>query len=746
MSAADPFLRERYLSLHDTPMQRRFRALRPWPVGCVFIQHPDWGEEEIRAQFRLMKELGFTALKQCQVCRGTSVRTVMHWALEEGIIPWWFGDACFEEPTPELLAELGLPADTPMAELREHTGYLARQWERMHAQVDATTTEDGVVKRPGQNVPAPAMERGPDWVPSVQPRFRYELDEAELPLFLDWLKRTYGDIGTLNEAWNMHHCMIAAPAGHAQCGGENVPIGWESWEQLAEELRTTVLDGREYRRCRDVFRFKADNYLRWLRDKLEVAMEMENGWPQKGGGEMGLFLPFAARGTDMEGIAAHMADAGSFYPSFHLAWHFEEVDFETVRPYYMQSSLSSDWFKGGWAATWESTGGPQQMTGQKAPFVPKVRDKTPGFTVDAGVMRQLMFSWIAGGYRGFGLWAWCNRTFGWEGGEYGLLDRNYRPTDRAVTAGRIGRACRHLADELWTGRKEPLVGVFQDFDMEAIWAAASLKGRDFFKNQPIRARIGVSRALIDGNVPWEHVTGRNLRAGLAGRYRCIVLPAALALDSGLLGILKDYVEAGGRVVLDAPGGWYDEYGRVLRSDEGTPFEALFGCRLADFQYSREGNRVWSIDGRRVTGCTHDLQPTTATVLAEFDHSRPDRPRPAVTENRLGAGTAVVLGCEASLMCTQFGDPAAEDWLRGWLTAGLELPYRCAEAVVYRLACDGADHYFLMNDRPEPITAILETPAYAYVAAEDPVTGEHLDPQAPLEIPDHSARWVRMITA
>jgi len=741
MSSDDPYLQELYQSLHDSPMQQKIRKIRPWPVGCVFIQRPGWGEDEIRAQFRHMRELGFTSLKQCQVCRGTSAREVMHMALDEGIIPWWYGEGGWEEPTPELLKELGIDPDTPIEQLRENEAWLERQLKVMHDRVDASTTEDGVLKRGKPAGEAPARKRGPDWVPSVQPRFRYEIDDEEKPLFLSWLKKLYGDIETLNKAWNMDHCMISPPKGLPQCGGRL--IGWESWEHLESELQEAANGSQEYRRARDVLRFKADNYLNWLRDRHEQSTDRELGVPIKGGGEMGLFLPFAARGTDMEGIAELMTEYGSFYPSFHLAWHFEEVDFETVRPYYMMSSLSADWFKGGWAATWESTGGPQQMTGQKAPFVPKVRDKTPGFTVDEGVMRQLMFSWIAGGYRGFGMWAWCMRTFGWEGGEYGLVDRNYRATDRAIIAGKIGQACRRLRDELWTGRKEPLVGVLQDWDMEAIWAAASLRGRDFFKNQPIRARIGASRALINGNVPWEHVTPKNLRKGLGGRYRCIMLPAALALGTELLELLYAYVEQGGRVVMDAPGGWYDDYGRVLGTDDGSPFEKLFGCRLADFQYSRDGNRPWSIDGRVVKGCTLDIQPTTAAVIEEFDHSRPDRLRPAIAENKLGKGTAVVLGCEASLMCTDPGHEAEEAWLRDVLVAGLELPYACEGALVYRLATDTADHYFLMNDKPGTVTVNLDTRRYEYSAVEDPVEQQALEPGAPIEIPDCSARWVRM---
>jgi len=123
----------------------------------------------------------------------------------------------------------------------------------------------------------------------------------------------------------------------------------------------------------------------------------------RAGGEMGLFLPFASRGTDMEGIANEMAEGGSFYPSIHPAWHFEEVGFELTRTVFMQSQITTDWAKGIWTATWESTGGPQYFSGGKSWGLLGAEEVTPGFTVDEGVITQLMLSWLAGGFRGFGL-------------------------------------------------------------------------------------------------------------------------------------------------------------------------------------------------------------------------------------------------------------------------------------------------------------------------------------------------------
>jgi beta-galactosidase len=174
----------------------------------------------------------------------------------------------------------------------------------------------------------------------------------------------------------------------------------------------------------------------------------------------------------MEAIAHALTDGGSFYPSIHLAWHFEEVDLEVTRPIYMTASIMQDYFKGGWAAPWESTGGPQQLSGHKGQY-PEIAQRPAAFTVDGGVLSQFLMSYFGAGMKGFGLWCWSARTAGWEAGEFALLDRNNRPSSRVQAAGAIARAANRLRDELWLARKEPIVGVFTDFENDAMWAAVS---------------------------------------------------------------------------------------------------------------------------------------------------------------------------------------------------------------------------------------------------------------------------------
>jgi beta-galactosidase len=262
----------------------------------------------------------------------------------------------------------------------------------------------------------------------------------------------------------------------------------------------------------------------------------------------------------------------------------------------------------------------------------------------------------------------------------------------------------------------------------------AIGGRDHFKHMPMKARVGVSRALINQNVPFEYVTATDLRGGLAGRYKIVYLPAAIALDSAVLKILREYVSIGGRLVLDMPGAWYDEYGRVLSTDHGTDFERTFGCLIRDFQYSSNVPR--SLHGHRLQGFVVDLAPTHAKTLTTYDNNQP-----AITEARTGEGTAVVLGYEASLMCFRPGQELAEGWLARYVLGPYHSPYSCTGAIVYRLAGPAADHYFLINDGPAK-TVELDTRDYRYQGVQDAVSEERLALRVPIALPPYSGRWLR----
>lgn len=698
---------ELYDRLHSSPMQEKFRRIAPMPAGAVYVQRPGEGEKEIREHMRTLKRLGFNALKQVMTVPGWEFEDVAVIALEEGIIPWWYGEGGWEPITDDLMRRLGIPADTPIEQVRNNPKMRAYQMDLMRKRVEKSREY-----RKSSPDRKPIQDRSVAFDPTIGGRGLELTPEGER-LFVEWVRRQYPTIEALNKAWNQQHAGLQPQEGEP----------FSSWSDF--EARWKQLGTKEYRHLRDILRFKADHNMARIEATARAFNAYDGNAPFRGGGELGLFHPQTWYGVDLEGIAGAMTRYGSFYPSMHLAWHFGEVDYEVTRPVYMQAALGNDLFKGGWAAAWEATGGPQQFSGGEG---------GTGFTVDEGFMSQFLLSHLAAGFKGFGLWSWSTRTAGWEAGEYSLLDRHNKVTQRAIRAGQIGQTMNRYRDELWQAHKEPYVGVLVDWDSDAMWTAMSFAGRDEFKNRPIDARIGISRALINANVPYEYVTATDLRAGLAPRYRVIYVPFGISISDDLLNVFSTFVASGGRLVMDMPSAWYDAYGALLSTDRGTAFERVFGTVIDEYQYAGT-NRPVRLGELELKGFTTRLSPTTARVVERYDDMKP-----AITENQFGRGTAVILGYEASMMAFKPGNTKAEAHLVRQVLGSIEPPYAATGAIVYRLASPKADHFFLINDGPAT-TAKLETKLTSYRQVVDAVTGEVLNLNA-IRIPGYDARWLR----
>ncbi|WP_375583529.1 beta-galactosidase trimerization domain-containing protein [Cyclobacterium xiamenense] len=707
------FLHDLYDSRHHSAAQQRYRDLAPVPAGVVYIQRPGEGEAEIRWHFRTMKELGFTNLKQIMPLPDWSLEDIQRIALEEGLIPWWYAEGGWDPIGPELLQKLGLPTGMELSEVRRHPKMIAYQTEFLKKRVQRYAEE---VRRTGHRERIRGSSSAYD--PIVGKR-GLDLSDRGKELFVTWAKEQYQTIEQLNFAHNQHHHGLAT-------GGKP----YTSWEDF--EKRWPTYNHRELRIVRDILRFKADYGISALEEKVKSFREIDPDAPYRAGGELGLFRPHAYFGVNFPGIAEAMKDVGSFYPSIHFTWHFDQVRDELGPTVYMQASYIQDMFKGGWSGGWETTGGPQQFGGEK------FGQNNKGFTVDAPEMEQFVLSMLAAGFKGWGLWSWSVRTAGAEVGEYALLDHQNNVTERAIAVGKIAKAMQKYREEIWSMHKEPQVGVFFDWDNEAMWTALSLKGQDSLRYRPMEARVGLTRALINSDIPFEFVNKQDLEAGLAQRYPVIYLPAILALDASIVSILTEYVSRGGRLVMDMPGAWMDTYSALFPRGSDSDFADLFGVILREYQFSGI-NRNWSVQGAALKGSIGDIQPVSAQVVQRFDNGKA-----AITSQKKGKGEAILIGYEAARACFRpHQDFAEKRLLHAILPDGIKAPVSSEQAIVYRLAGPESDHYFLLNEQAEPIDASLAIETPTYVEMEDAVSGEKIPLHAPVRIKAHGARWLRM---
>ncbi|MBM3759471.1 MAG: hypothetical protein FJW36_04415 [Acidobacteria bacterium] len=131
----DSFLHKLHDSPHDSPTQQRWRALAPMPFGVVFLPWHGMTEDQMRDHFLSMKRLGFQNLKQAMGTPEWQHEKVLEIALEEGVIPFRYGEAGFEPITPALLRQLGLPESMPVREARSHPKMWAYQKEVLRKQI-----------------------------------------------------------------------------------------------------------------------------------------------------------------------------------------------------------------------------------------------------------------------------------------------------------------------------------------------------------------------------------------------------------------------------------------------------------------------------------------------------------------------------------------------------------------------------------------------------------------------------------
>ncbi|MCX6626689.1 MAG: hypothetical protein NTW28_03545, partial [Candidatus Solibacter sp.] len=94
-------------------------------------------EPEIRQQYRTMKRLGFHNLKQVMGSPEWPAERLMEIALEENVIPFWYGEAGWEPVTGALLNKLGMAAGLTTEQVRRDPRMRAYQKEVLRAQIPA---------------------------------------------------------------------------------------------------------------------------------------------------------------------------------------------------------------------------------------------------------------------------------------------------------------------------------------------------------------------------------------------------------------------------------------------------------------------------------------------------------------------------------------------------------------------------------------------------------------------------------
>ena len=101
--------------------------------------------------------------------------------------------------------------------------------------------------------------------------------------------------------------------------------------------------------------------------------------------------------------------------------------------------------------------------------------------------------------------------------------------------------------------------------------------------------LGVYQALFPTNVPLDFVHAERLDARSLAGYKLVVLPYPLMLPARTAAELREYVRAGGALVLEARAGWNDERGHAADVIPGLGLAEVAGARETDVQTVAKGD-------------------------------------------------------------------------------------------------------------------------------------------------------------
>lgn len=127
------------------------------------------------------------------------------------------------------------------------------------------------------------------------------------------------------------------------------------------------------------------------------------------------------------------------------------------------------------------------------------------------------------------------------------------------------------------------------------------------------------------------------------RLPMIVAPALYCLSGEFAGELEAYVRDGGHLILTFRTGYADEEARARTEIAPGPLRALAGVRYLEYSTLLKPVPLRWSGGQDVARHWADgLEPEGAEPLARYDHPHFGR-WPAITRNRVGAGTVTYVG-------------------------------------------------------------------------------------------------------
>nr|MDT0662973.1 beta-galactosidase [Micromonospora sp. DSM 115978] len=514
--------------------------------------------------------------------------------------------------------------------------------------------------------------------------------------FRRWLRDRHGDLATLNDAWTTSFW--------SQHYGD--------WEQIRTPRATQYLANPG--QALDFRRFCSDELLSAYRDQRDLLRAATPDVPVTTNYVLGGWVPVdhARWSSEVDLVAI------DHYPS--------QVGIGAEEQTALAADLARSWARlgGGPAAV----GGPAGTGGPPAVGGPAwlLMESAPNLIYTAGRMHakepgrmaRHSLAHVARGSRGAMYFQWRAPRGGAERFHSALVPHAGPDSRIFREAVALGATLDHLA-EVDAGVVHAPVGIA--WDAESWWA---LQGPGLPAELDYLAEVSAAhRALWQAGIGTDFVSpGEPLSA-----YRMLVLPALYLVSDAFAGQVRDWVAAGGQLVVTYLSGVADEHGRVRLGGYPGALRDLLGIRVEEFLPLAEGETLALSSGATGSFWSETVRLAGAEPVIGYAEGRLAG-QPAVTRHRVGAGMAWYVSTRLdaaayrSLLTSVAATAGAEPTCPG-LPDGVE---------AVRRSTPDQSWLFLFNHTSEPHRIAVAGTALAGTGlphAVDPAGGVFLPPGA-----------------
>ncbi len=680
-----------------------------FPFGTHVYREPHLPLEQLRHDFGVLKQLGFTMIKIQEVWANdepregaidlSNVSRVVSDARQNGLrvyfgvtmenAPAWLWK---KYPDANMVYETGEAHNDPTPYVLPADGKPGPCWDHPGARAAAIRFIETVGKEIGKynNIEVWNVWQEIGFWPERAGHLGFCFCKYTLPEFRKWLQARYKSLEELNEAWKSAYGdweEVEPPRFSPQ-----VPPTID-WRYFMDDVYLTK-----------VLQWKGDAFRR--SDPLHRPILAHVSSPEIGSTAAWRY----GEVLDIFGSSCYPAwggfekwDAGApaagkpvpkFNGLYHELWENVLMKYDYVRSTKPNGNI--------WNA--ELQGGPitEGLNRRRVP--------------DAADIRRWVLGCVSTGARGICFWNHRPEIFWQEGYGFSLLDWGSDSTPRAEEAGRVARALNANAELFARGEHPPpAVALVMNEDLFH-FARGSVSNVSEHLLYTIR---GIWKMLWEEGIPAGFVEAQAIPADVS-QYKAVILPFPIALGSKIIEALSAYTRSGGTVISEACPGRFSELGMGFEGDMAPGVAELFGVRSKRVTLIGEpnGGSKWTgtmrtygdyLEYRDLAGkgsftgfsvfpayYLQTLAPRTAIPVLTWSDEV------AGTVNSLGQGHAYLIGTLLGHATLAYGDRRNAAFVAAVLKRAGVLPDRVGKLNRRRRVLGNRHAWFLFNTTREAV--------------------------------------------